>query len=130
MIRIGDRAFLRCKNLSKITIPSTVEYIGKGAFYDTKVETLSVPKNCIVDNQGREINIVREGITKKDLIQRMIADYTQKQNNEHPNKDLDDNILALLNSELKNCESQEVENKTTDKGLTQENICKATRLLK
>lgn len=31
--RIGDEAFYQCKNLKKVTIPETVEYIGGGAFY-------------------------------------------------------------------------------------------------
>ena len=31
--RIGDEAFYQCKNLKKVTISETVEYIGGGAFY-------------------------------------------------------------------------------------------------
>ena len=49
----------------------------------------------------------------------MIYDYNQKAKDEHANSDLDADILNLLYSELKKCESKDSENKTTDNGITQ-----------
>ena len=42
---ISDKAFYQCKNLKNVSIASSVKTIGNWAFYNTKVQTLKLPKS-------------------------------------------------------------------------------------
>lgn len=42
---IGEHAFNSCRNLSSIQLPSSLIKIGLGAFYDTNIKEIQIPKN-------------------------------------------------------------------------------------
>lgn len=70
--RIGDEAFYQCKNLKKVTIPETVEYIGGGAFYGCS-NIWSLTYNAINAECERlmESNIPLEKIVIGDKVRRL-----------------------------------------------------------
>lgn len=70
--RIGDEAFYQCKNLKKVTIPETVEYIGSGAFYGCS-NIWSLTYNAINAECERlmESNIPLEKIVIGDKVRRL-----------------------------------------------------------
>lgn len=70
--RIGDEAFYQCKNLKKVTIPETVEYIGGGAFYGCS-NIWSLTYNAINAECKRlmESNMPLEKIVIGDKVRRL-----------------------------------------------------------
>lgn len=70
--RIGDEAFYQCKNLKKVTISETVEYIGGGAFYGCS-NIWSLTYNAINAECERlmESNIPLEKIVIGDKVRRL-----------------------------------------------------------
>ena len=70
--RIGDEAFYQCKNLKKVTIPETVEYIGGGAFFFCS-NIWSLTYNAINAECERlmESNIPLEKIVIGDKVRRL-----------------------------------------------------------
>lgn len=46
--RIGERAFLECKDLRKARIPDSVRFIGSGAFGGTALRSVLLPQGCKV----------------------------------------------------------------------------------
>lgn len=70
--RIGDEAFYQCKNLKKVTIPETVEYIGGGAFYGCS-NIWSLTYNAINAECGSfmESNASLEKIVIGDKVRRL-----------------------------------------------------------
>lgn len=44
---IGSSCFKGCYNLSKITLPYSILYIGKDAFYGTMIDKIMIPTTCI-----------------------------------------------------------------------------------
>lgn len=66
---IGSSCFKGCYNLSKITIPYTILYIGKDAFYGTKIEKIMIPTTCIF--YGYDIDDQKYiGLGEKPMINR------------------------------------------------------------
>ena len=54
LLEIRDGAFARCKNLTTITIPTTVESFGRGVFlYCEKLKEIYVPK-ALYDKYGKD----------------------------------------------------------------------------
>lgn len=45
--RIGDGAFSLCSTLTSITLPNTIKTIGRQAFYETAIETITIPNGVI-----------------------------------------------------------------------------------
>ena len=50
MTSIGDYCFNWCKSLTSIQLPSSLRSIGKYAFSNTSLHSVTVPKNCKVDD--------------------------------------------------------------------------------
>ena len=51
--KIGDMAFVDCKNLTTVTIPSSVKSIGNGAFYFSGLSSITIPNS--VQKIGDEV---------------------------------------------------------------------------
>lgn len=70
--RIGDEAFYQCKNLKKVTIPETVEYIGGGAFYGcSNIWSLTYNAINAECESFMESNIPLEKIVIGDKVRRL-----------------------------------------------------------
>lgn len=66
IVGIADKAFYKCKKIKKVSIPSSVRYIGGAAFMSTNIESISFNKGLLWIGSGAFANIFIQDIFLPD----------------------------------------------------------------